>query len=30
VPDYVASAALPIAGIEKMLERRKAAQGAGK
>jgi len=30
VPDYVASAALPMAGIEKMLERRRAAQGAGK
>jgi hypothetical protein len=30
VPDYVASAALPIAGIEKMLERRKAGHAAGK
>jgi glycogen debranching enzyme len=29
VPDYVASVALPIAGIEKMLGRRKAAHAAG-
>jgi hypothetical protein len=30
VPDYVASVALPIAGIEKMLARRKAGHAAGK